>query len=59
MNRINIQQTGGFPLETDTLNAMQNAYDIFNSLGNIIAPLAIVKGCEIVGGYPREFSIVS
>ena len=49
MNRINIQQTGGFPLETDTLNAMQNAYDIFNSLGNIIAPLAIVKGCEVVG----------
>lgn len=49
MNRINIQQTGGFPLETDTLNAMQNAYDIFNSLGNIIAPLAIVKGCEILG----------
>ncbi|MEG0188928.1 MAG: hypothetical protein RR668_09725, partial [Algoriella sp.] len=49
MNKINVQQTGGFPLETDTLNAMQNAYDIFNSLGNIIAPLAIVKGCEIVG----------
>ncbi|MDM1042121.1 MULTISPECIES: phage baseplate protein [Empedobacter] len=49
MNRINIQQTGGFPLETDTLNAMQNAYDIFNSLGNIIAPLAIIKGCEILG----------
>lgn len=49
MNKINVQQTGGFPLETDTLNAMQNAYDIFNSLGNIIAPLAIVKGCEITG----------
>ena len=49
MNKINVQQTGGFPLETDTLNAMQNAYDIFNSLGNIIAPLAIVKGCEVVG----------
>ncbi|MGV1019289.1 hypothetical protein ACTS9V_06555 [Empedobacter falsenii] len=49
MNKINVQQTGGFPFETDTLNAMQNAYDIFNSLGNIIAPLAIVKGCEVVG----------
>ena len=49
MNKIDIQQTGGFPLETDTLNAMQNAYDVFNSLGSIIAPLAIVKGCEIVG----------
>lgn len=49
MNKIDIQQTGGFPLETDTLNAMQNAYDVFNSLGSIIAPLAIVKGCEILG----------
>ena len=49
MNKIDIQQTGGFPLETDTLNAMQNAYDVFNSLGNIIASLAIVKGCEILG----------
>ena len=49
MNKVDVQQAGGFPLETDTLNAMQNAYDIFNSLGNIIAPLAIVKGCEIIG----------
>lgn len=49
MNKINVQQTGGFPLETDTLNAMQNAYDVFNSLGNIVAPLAIIKGCEITG----------
>ena len=49
MNKIDVQQTGGFPLETDTLNAMQMAYDIFNSLGNIIAPLAIVKGCDVTG----------
>lgn len=51
MNRINVQQTGGFPLETDTLNEMQKAYEIFNSLGNIIAPLAIIKGCELTGNY--------
>lgn len=49
MNKIDVQQTGGFPLETDTLNAMQQAYDVFNSLGNIIAPLAIVSGCDITG----------
>ncbi|MBS7334268.1 MAG: hypothetical protein KIG88_11795 [Weeksellaceae bacterium] len=49
MNKIEIQQAGGFPLETDTLNAMQNAYDIFNSLGAIISSLAIVKGCEVNG----------
>ncbi|MGV0755864.1 phage baseplate protein [Empedobacter brevis] len=49
MNKIDFQQTGGFPLETDTLDAMQTAYNIFNSLGNIIAPLAIISGCEQIG----------
>ncbi|WP_291121384.1 phage baseplate protein [Empedobacter sp. UBA7248] len=49
MNKIDFQQTGGFPLETDTLDAMQTAYNIFNSLGNIIAPLAIISGCDQIG----------
>lgn len=49
MNKINFNQTGGFPLETDTLSFMQNAYDVFNSLGEIAGHLAILKGCEIIG----------
>lgn len=49
MNKINFNQTGGFPLETDTLSFMQNAYDVFNSLGEIAGHLAILKGCEISG----------
>lgn len=49
MNKIDLQQTGGFPLETDTLDAMQTAYSIFNSLGNIVAPLSIISGCTPSG----------
>lgn len=49
MNKINFNQTGGFPLETDTLAFMQNAYNDFNSLGEIAGNLAILKGCEISG----------
>lgn len=49
MNKINFNQTGGFPLETDTLSFMQNAYDVFNSLGEMAGHLAILKGCEIIG----------
>lgn len=49
MDKINFNQTGGFPLTTDVLNAMQNAYDVFNSLGSITGNLTIISGCEQVG----------
>lgn len=49
MNKVDVQQAGGFPLETDTLNAMQTAYNIFNSFGAMSAPLGIVKGCVVTG----------
>lgn len=49
MNKINFNQTGGFPLETDTLAFMQNAYNVFNSLGEIAGHLAIFKGCNVSG----------
>ena len=50
MNRYNFQQTGGFPLETDTLNNMQVAYSLFNALGEISGNKTIVTGCEEVAG---------
>ncbi|MDO4230227.1 MAG: hypothetical protein Q4C98_10460 [Capnocytophaga sp.] len=49
MNKINFNQTGGFPLDTDILNFMQSSYDLFNSLGEVAGNLAILRGCEVTG----------
>lgn len=49
MNRQNFNQLGGFPLETDTLDWMQNAYDIFNQLGYIAGNKSIISGCVVAG----------
>jgi len=49
MNKQNFLQTGGFPLETDTLDAMQTAYALFNALGEIAGNKTIVKGCIVAG----------
>ncbi len=49
MNKINFNQTGGFPLSTNILDAMQSAYAIFNQLGNLAGNKAIISGCEQLG----------
>ena len=49
MNKINFNQTGGFPLSTNILEAMQSAYAIFNQLGNLAGNKAIISGCEQLG----------
>lgn len=49
MNKINFQQTGGFPLETDTLEALQTAYSIFNALGELAGNFGIISGCTTSG----------
>jgi microcystin-dependent protein len=49
MNTINFQNTGGFPLETETLDEMQSAYNLLQSLGNIVGEKSIIKGCKVVG----------
>lgn len=49
MNKINFNQTGGFPLDTDIMGAMQTAYAIFNQLGSLAGNLAIISGCEVTG----------
>ncbi len=46
MDRIEIQQTGGFPLESDTLTFLQNAFDSFNKLGYFSGNSVIVQGCH-------------
>ena len=49
MNKINFNQTGGFPLSTNILDAMQSAYAIFNQLGSLQGNKAISSGCAQLG----------
>ncbi|QHN64838.1 hypothetical protein [Bergeyella cardium] len=49
MNKINFNQTGGFPLSTNILEAMQTAYSVFNHLGSLAGNFAIISGCEVTG----------
>lgn len=49
MNTQNFNQSGGFPLQTETLDNMQTAYDIFNNLGNIAGNFSIILGCQATG----------
>ncbi|MDK7674402.1 hypothetical protein QP547_01075 [Weeksella virosa] len=51
MNKIDVQQIGGFPLETDTLNEMQKAYNLLQAFGALSAPLAIISGCVQTGSH--------
>lgn len=49
MNKAKFQETGGFPMETDTLDFMQSAYTIFNALADVTGHLTILKGCIVTG----------
>ncbi|MBU2526247.1 MAG: hypothetical protein KKC03_06575 [Bacteroidetes bacterium] len=50
MNRLNIQQTGGFPLETDTIDKLQANLLLMQAFGYAFGNLAIVEGAVINGG---------
>ncbi|QIL40597.1 hypothetical protein G7074_15785 [Pedobacter sp. HDW13] len=39
MNQINLQQAGGFPLETDTLDFMQTAYTALQAIAALGATI--------------------
>lgn len=49
MNNLNLNQTGGLPLSTNILEAMQTAYSVLNAFGNMAGNLAIISGCDITG----------
>ncbi|WP_271783860.1 hypothetical protein [Aquimarina algiphila] len=49
MNTHKFNITGGYPLETDTLDEIQNAYSIFNALGEISGDKTIIRGCTLNG----------
>ena len=50
MNKIDFNQTGGFPMSTQILDALQEAYKNFNVHGAMAGDLAIILGCEVGGG---------
>lgn len=49
MNRVNYEQTGGFPLDTTNLNFLQNCFRLLNSFGELAGDKAIISGCKITG----------
>lgn len=49
MNKINFNQTGGFPLETNTLDFLQNAYQLFGAFSALAGDLVILQGCTVTG----------
>ena len=54
MDKVNYLQTIGFPLETNTLDFMQNAYTVFNAFGNLAGDKVIISGCELIGSTTKD-----
>jgi microcystin-dependent protein len=49
MNILNFSNTGGFPFDTNTLDFMQDSYNLLNAIGEIAGNLTILKGCVVAG----------
>ncbi len=49
MNTQNFNQSGGFPIKTQTLNEMQKSWSVFNELGHLAGNFAIISGCIVTG----------
>ncbi len=49
MNKLNFNQSVGFPLETEILDEMQKAWTVLNALGSIAGDLTIISGCDVAG----------
>lgn len=48
-NNIRFLQTGGVPLTNDLMATIQEAYQLFEVLGDVAGHLTILKGCEVNG----------
>ncbi|ROI09803.1 hypothetical protein EGI11_03330 [Chryseobacterium sp. H3056] len=48
MNIIDYNQSGGFPMSTQILEAAQDAYKTFNEYGKLAGELVIISGCETI-----------
>nr|WP_294922217.1 hypothetical protein [uncultured Flavobacterium sp.] len=49
MNRLDVNQVGGFPLTTRILDELQKIPAVFNGLGGIAGDKSILYGCTITG----------
>ena len=49
MNIVNFDQTGGFPLEAETLKRLQSAFLTMQQLGFLAGNKAIISGCNVSG----------
>ena len=58
MNRVEFQQTGGFPLETDTLNFLQSGLAMLQVLFALGGDNYIVSGCVSTGSNTTDGFVV-
>lgn len=58
MNNLLLQQTGGFPLETDTLNYMQSAYQFLQAIAKLGGDNYILSGCNVAGANVSDGVVV-
>jgi hypothetical protein len=49
MNKLEVNQVGGFPMTTRILDEIQKAHAIFNALGAIVGDVTIISGCIVTG----------
>ena len=49
MNRMNFNQSVGFPFETNILDKMQSAFMLYNAFGAIVGNFTIISGCIVEG----------
>ncbi|PXY44534.1 hypothetical protein [Flavobacterium hydrophilum] len=49
MNKLDVNQTGGFPLTTRILDELQKISAVFNGLGGIAGDKTILYGCNLTG----------
>ncbi|WHT39962.1 hypothetical protein QNH98_04710 [Myroides sp. mNGS23_01] len=49
MNKFNFQQTGGFPIDTNIFNDIEEAYSLFNVFGALAGDKTIISGCVEIG----------
>jgi hypothetical protein len=49
MNKQNFNQSGGFPIKTQTLDEMQKSWTLLNALGDLAGNFSIIQGCVTTG----------
>jgi len=58
MNKVEFQQTGGFPIETDTLSYLQDSIFSLQSLAAIAGDNFILSGAVVTGGNVSDGYVV-